>query len=66
MNNFPHMLKIISLCSAPHTLCIWEERVTLLGNGRIFLYNFCYWCLFFFPQQLFPPQEEISEDGKLT
>lgn len=53
MNNFPHMLKIISLCSAPHTLCIWEERVTLLGNGRIFLYNFCYWCLFFFSPTAF-------------
>ena len=25
MNNFPHMLKIISLCSAPHTMYLGRK-----------------------------------------
>lgn len=48
MNNFPHMLKIISLCSAPHSMGLTRENSIACEQGCISYFWYCliFWQLF--------------------
>lgn len=64
MNNFLHMLKIISLCSAAtHNMCLERKGDTACEREDISLQLLL---LVFVFQQCFPPQDGICQGRKLN